>query len=278
MPCRRSSTRSSPRSGERWPRRGSGCRWRRWRTRPASAPPVRDFRAALAGPGPIQLIAEVKKASPSAQVIRADFDPIAIARTYQAHGAACLSVLTDAPYFQGHLSYLARIRASVAIPLLAQGLHHRRVSGGRGPTRRRRRDPADRRDPRRRDAGAPARPRARRWAWRPWSSSTTRPTCPGSSPPAPTWSGSTTATCTGSSPTWIRPSGSATRSRPTWSWSARAASAPGATSSGWRRPASAAILVGETLMRADDIGLAVERLLGLSPEPSGELGQVVPEA
>jgi len=84
----------------------------------ASAPPVRDFRAALAGPGPIQLIAEVKKASPSAKVIRADFDPIAIARTYQASGAACLSVLTDAPYFQGHLSYLARIRASVAIPLL----------------------------------------------------------------------------------------------------------------------------------------------------------------
>ena len=84
----------------------------------ASAPPVRDFRAALAGPGPIGLIAEVKKASPSAKVIRADFDPIAIARTYQAHGAACLSVLTDAPFFQGHLSYLARIRASVAIPLL----------------------------------------------------------------------------------------------------------------------------------------------------------------
>jgi indole-3-glycerol phosphate synthase len=84
----------------------------------AAAPPVRDFRAALAGPGPIRLIAEVKKASPSAGLLRADFDPIAIARTYQAHGAACLSVLTDAPYFQGHLSYLARIRASVAIPLL----------------------------------------------------------------------------------------------------------------------------------------------------------------
>jgi indole-3-glycerol phosphate synthase len=84
----------------------------------AEAPPPRDFRGALTGPGPIQLIAEVKKASPSAKVIRADFDPIAIARTYQAHGAACLSVLTDAPYFQGHLSYLARIRASVAIPLL----------------------------------------------------------------------------------------------------------------------------------------------------------------
>jgi indole-3-glycerol phosphate synthase len=84
----------------------------------ATAPPVRDFRAALEGPGPIQLIAEVKKASPSAKVIRADFDPVAIARIYQEHGAACLSILTDAPYFQGHLSYLARIRASVAIPLL----------------------------------------------------------------------------------------------------------------------------------------------------------------
>lgn len=84
----------------------------------ALAPPVRDFRAALVGPGPIQLIAEVKKASPSAKVIRADFDPVAIARIYQAHGAACLSVLTDAPYFQGHLSYLARVRASVVIPLL----------------------------------------------------------------------------------------------------------------------------------------------------------------
>ncbi len=84
----------------------------------ASAPPVRDFLGALAGPGPIRLIAEVKKASPSAKVIREDFEPISIARTYQAHGAACLSVLTDAPYFQGHISYLARIRAAVAIPLL----------------------------------------------------------------------------------------------------------------------------------------------------------------
>ena len=84
----------------------------------AEAPPVRDFRAALSGPGPIRLIAEVKKASPSAGILRADFDPIAIARTYQAHGAHGLSVLTDSKFFQGHLTYLARIRASVAIPLL----------------------------------------------------------------------------------------------------------------------------------------------------------------
>lgn len=82
------------------------------------APPVRDFRAALAGGGSIQLIAEVKRASPSAGLIRPDFDVVEIARTYQEHGAACVSVLTDTPYFQGHLSYLARVRASLAIPLL----------------------------------------------------------------------------------------------------------------------------------------------------------------
>ncbi len=84
----------------------------------SEAPPTRDFHAALAGTGPIRLIAEVKKASPSARVIREDFEPVAIARAYQDHGAACLSVLTDVPYFQGHLSHLARVRAAVAIPLL----------------------------------------------------------------------------------------------------------------------------------------------------------------
>ncbi len=82
------------------------------------APRVRDFRRVLAGPGPIRLIAEVKKASPSARVIRADFDPVASARTYQEHGASCLSVLTDAPFFQGNLSHLASVRAEVAIPVL----------------------------------------------------------------------------------------------------------------------------------------------------------------
>ena len=69
----------------------------------ANAPLLRDFRGALSGRGPIRLIAEIKKASPSAHVIRTDFEPISVARTYQDHGATCLSVLTDAPFFQGNL-------------------------------------------------------------------------------------------------------------------------------------------------------------------------------
>jgi indole-3-glycerol phosphate synthase len=84
----------------------------------ADAPTVRDFRAALEAPGGVQVIAEVKKASPSAGVLRADFDPVAIARTYDRHGAACLSVLTDEPFFQGSLAYLSAIRAAVGRPLL----------------------------------------------------------------------------------------------------------------------------------------------------------------
>ncbi|MFL5338929.1 MAG: indole-3-glycerol phosphate synthase TrpC [Gemmataceae bacterium] len=85
--------------------------------RVAGLPPARDFEGALRRPG-MQIIAEVKKASPSAGVIRADFDPVVIAQTYERHGAACVSVLTDAPFFQGELAYLTRIRQAVGRPLL----------------------------------------------------------------------------------------------------------------------------------------------------------------
>ncbi len=88
------------------------------RARLANAPPVRDFFTPLAAGGPIKLIAEVKKASPSAGVIRADFDPVSIARTYEAHGATCISVLTDEAYFQGRIEFLSQIRRAVDVPVL----------------------------------------------------------------------------------------------------------------------------------------------------------------
>jgi indole-3-glycerol phosphate synthase len=80
----------------------------------------RDFSAALRKPktGSIALIAEVKKASPSAGVICPDFDPVRIAKEYEAAGASCLSVLTDEKFFQGSLDYLRQIRAAVKLPLL----------------------------------------------------------------------------------------------------------------------------------------------------------------
>jgi indole-3-glycerol phosphate synthase len=86
--------------------------------RVADLPPVRDFVAAVGRAGPVNVIAEVKKASPSAGVIRADFDPVAIATTYARHGAAAVSVLTDAPYFQGRLEYLTAVRRAVGVPVL----------------------------------------------------------------------------------------------------------------------------------------------------------------
>lgn len=81
---------------------------------------LRDFLGALRKPrcGDVALIAEVKKASPSKGVIRADFDPVKIALEYQAAGASCLSVLTDEKFFQGSLDYLAAVRAVVDLPLL----------------------------------------------------------------------------------------------------------------------------------------------------------------
>ncbi|HEY2787610.1 MAG TPA: indole-3-glycerol phosphate synthase TrpC [Fimbriiglobus sp.] len=81
-------------------------------------PPVRDFTAALRVRGEIRVIAEVKKASPSAGVIRADFDAVATAKAYEANGAACVSVLTDEPFFQGRPEFLTAVKRAIGIPVL----------------------------------------------------------------------------------------------------------------------------------------------------------------
>jgi len=83
------------------------------------APPPRDFYGAIAAGGrDIRLLAEIKKASPSAGLIRPDFDPAAIARTYAECSAAALSVLTDRTYFGGCLSFIEQVKAAVPLPVL----------------------------------------------------------------------------------------------------------------------------------------------------------------
>jgi indole-3-glycerol phosphate synthase len=94
------------------------CPDRELENRALIAPPTRGFREALEKSRGVQIIAEIKKASPSAGILRTDFDPVAIARTYEHHGAACVSVLTDEHFFQGSLADLELVRAAIKLPVL----------------------------------------------------------------------------------------------------------------------------------------------------------------
>ncbi|QGJ70470.1 Indole-3-glycerol phosphate synthase [Planctomycetales bacterium 10988] len=97
-----------------------------WQEALSEAPPVRDFLAAVTSRDlesgerlePVALIAEVKRASPSAGLIREDFDPVKIAKIYEEAGASAISVLTESHYFQGSLDYLKAIREEVQLPIL----------------------------------------------------------------------------------------------------------------------------------------------------------------
>lgn len=105
----------------------------------ADLPPTKDFRCAIAQPDKINLIAEVKKKSPSKGIIREDFDPVKIAEIYAENGAAAISVLTDVRFFDGRLDYLSSIREVVSVPLLRKDftidpyhIYQARVAGADG--------------------------------------------------------------------------------------------------------------------------------------------------
>lgn len=89
-----------------------------WEPDQVSVPPIRDFKAAIASPGRIRLIAEIKFASPSAGVISEKRDPLEIGRIYEESGAAAISLLTDKRFFGGDLTWLPRLKRAVSIPVL----------------------------------------------------------------------------------------------------------------------------------------------------------------
>jgi indole-3-glycerol phosphate synthase len=102
---------------EELPRRMRDVPLEAMQVRAATTPAPRDYVAGLRSAPGVALIGEVKRASPSKGVLRPDFDPVQLAATYAANGATAISVLTDEPFFQGNLAYLVQIRQRLALPL-----------------------------------------------------------------------------------------------------------------------------------------------------------------